>query len=153
VRSAPASVRLVEGEARRFGEIDLIARLGHGGMAEVFLAAPRARPAELVVLKRLKEDLDDSEHRAMFAEEARIMPLLQHPNIVRTTEVGEQLGRQYLALEFLDGLPLDQCSDSVSGLGASARRSTSSGSCSRGCTTRTSCVTPTAAPSSSSIET
>jgi hypothetical protein len=120
VRSAPASVRLVEGEARRFGEIDLIARLGHGGMAEVFLAAPRARPAELVVLKRLKEDLDDSEHRAMFAEEARIMPLLQHPNIVRTTEVGEQLGRQYLALEFLDGLPLDQCSDSVSGLGERA---------------------------------
>lgn len=120
VTMAPSSVRLVEGEARRFGEIDLIARLGHGGMAEVFLASRRDRPGDLVVLKRLKDDLDDPEHRSMFTEEARIMPLLQHPNIVRTTAAGEQDGRQYLSMEFLDGLPLDQCSPSVVQLGERA---------------------------------
>ncbi|NUP10098.1 MAG: protein kinase [Polyangiaceae bacterium] len=118
--SAPSSIRLVEGEARRWGGLDLIARLGHGGMAEVFLAARRERPAELIVVKRLKADLDDAEHRGMFAEESRIMPLLTHPNIVRTTEVGEEEGRQYLALEFLDGLTLDRCADKVTALGERA---------------------------------
>ncbi len=117
---APTSVRLVEGDARRFGEIDLIARLGHGGMAEVFLAAHKAKPSELLVLKRLKSDLDDPEHRAMFEDEARVMPLLTHPNIVRTVQAGEEAGQRYLAMEFLDGLPLDQCGPAVSKLGERA---------------------------------
>lgn len=120
VTSLPSSVRLIEGDARHFGDIDLIARLGHGGMAEVFLGAHRERPGDLLVLKRLKEDLDDAEHRAMFEDEARIMPLLVHPNIVRTTEVGEQLGRRYLAMEYLDGLPLNQCGHRVTALGERA---------------------------------
>lgn len=120
VTSLPSSVRLIEGDARHFGDIDLIARLGHGGMAEVFLGAHRDRPGDLLVLKRLKEDLDDAEHRAMFEDEARIMPLLIHPNIVRTTEVGEQLGRRYLAMEYLDGLPLNQCGHRVTALGERA---------------------------------
>lgn len=120
VTSLPSSVRLIEGDARHFGDIDLIARLGHGGMAEVFLGAHRDRPGDLLVLKRLKEDLDDAEHRAMFEDEARIMPLLVHPNIVRTTEVGEQLGRRYLAMEYLDGLPLNQCGHRVTELGERA---------------------------------
>jgi len=120
VTLAPTSVRIVEGAARRFGEIDLIARLGHGGMAEVFLASRRAKPAELLVLKRLKADLDDPEHRAMFEDEARVMALLAHPNIVRTVDAGEEAGQKYLALEFLDGLPLDQCREAVTALGERA---------------------------------
>ncbi|MFO0548191.1 MAG: protein kinase [Polyangiaceae bacterium] len=118
--AAPASVRLVEGAARRFGEIDLIARLGQGGMAEVFLATRRRKPTELLVLKRLKGDLDDPEHRAMFDDEAKIMPLLSHPNIVRTVAVGQEDGQRYLAMEFLDGLPLDQCAAAISRLGERA---------------------------------
>lgn len=111
---------MVEGDARRFGEIDLIARLGQGGMAEVFLASRRAKPAELLVLKRLKEDLNDPEHRSMFEDESRIMPLFNHPNIVRTVAAGEEDGRKYLAMEFLDGLPLDQCMEAVRELGQRA---------------------------------
>ncbi len=117
---APTTVRIVEGAAREFGEIDLIARLGHGGMAEVFLASRRAKPAELLVLKRLKADLDDAEHRAMFEDEARVMAMLAHPNIVRTVDAGEEAGQKYLALEFLDGLPLDQCGAAVTALGERA---------------------------------
>ena len=117
---APTTVRIVEGAAREFGEIDLIARLGHGGMAEVFLASRRSKPAELLVLKRLKADLDDPEHRAMFDDEARVMGMLAHPNIVRTVDAGEEAGQKYLALEFLDGLPLDQCGSAVTSLGERA---------------------------------
>src|SRR5687767_1044385 len=89
-------------------------------MAEVFLASRRAKPAELLVLKRLKSDLDDPEHRAMFEDEARVMAMLAHPNIVRTVDAGEEAGQKYLALEFLDGLPLDQCGRAVTALGERA---------------------------------
>lgn len=119
--TALTSVRVVEGEARLFGEFDLIAKLGRGGMAEAFLAAKRAKPAELVVVKRLTPDFaDDLDHRAMLEEEARIMPLFSHPNVVRTVEAGEQDGQAYLAMEFLDGLPLDQCFDAILALGREA---------------------------------
>lgn len=119
--TALTSVRVVEGEARLFGEFDLIAKLGRGGMAEAFLAAKRAKPAELVVVKRLTPDFaDDVDHRLMLEEEARIMPLFSHPNVVRTVEVGEQDGQAYLAMEFLDGLPLDQCADAIMPLGEPA---------------------------------
>ena len=119
--TALTSVRVVEGEARLFGEFDLIAKLGRGGMAEAFLAAKRSKPAELVVVKRLTPDLaDDVDHRLMLQEEARIMPLFSHPNVVRTVEVGEQDGQSYLAMEFLDGLPLDQCAEAITPLGEQA---------------------------------
>ncbi len=119
--TALTSVRVVDGEARLFGEFDLIAKLGRGGMAEAFLAAKRAKPAELVVVKRLTPDFaDDVDHRLMLEEEARIMPLFSHPNVVRTVEVGEQEGQAYLAMEFLDGLPLDQCADAIAPLGVEA---------------------------------
>lgn len=117
-----AVLRLVQEDQRRFGELDLLAKLGHGGMADVFLAAVRAKPSELVVLKRLKEDLLDAEHRSMFEDEARIMPQLSHPNVVRTLEYRAQEGWPYLAMEFLDGLPLDQCWQAVGDLGEIAVR-------------------------------
>lgn len=120
--ASKGSVRLVQDDQRRFGELDLLAKLGHGGMADVFLAAPRNKPSELVVLKRLKEDLLDAEHRSMFEDEARIMPQLSHPNVVRTIECGAQEGWPYLAMEFLDGLPLDQCGQAVAALGPLAVR-------------------------------
>jgi serine/threonine-protein kinase len=122
VTASKGSVRLVQDDQRRFGELDLLAKLGHGGMADVFLAAPRNKPSELVVLKRLKEDLLDAEHRSMFEDEARIMPQLSHPNVVRTLEYGSQDGWPYLAMEFLDGLPLDQCGSAVAALGVLAVR-------------------------------
>jgi serine/threonine-protein kinase len=56
----------------------------------------------------------------MLEEEARIMPLFSHPNVVRTVEVGEQEGQAYLAMEFLDGLPLDQCAEAIAPLGVEA---------------------------------
>ncbi len=117
-----AVLRLVQEDQRRFGELDLLAKLGHGGMADVYLAAVRAKPSELVVLKRLKEDLLDAEHRSMFEDEARIMPQLSHPNVVRTLEYRAQEGWPYLAMEFLDGLPLDQCWQAVGDLGEVAVR-------------------------------
>ena len=98
------------GEAT-FGKYRLIAELGHGGMADVFLAV-QAGPAgsgfhKLSVIKRLRQNLvEEPEFVEMLIEEARIAARLNHPNVVQTNEVG-QVGQQYfIAMEYLDGQPL-----------------------------------------------
>lgn len=94
-----------------FGKYKLIAELGHGGMADVFLAV-QAGPAgsgfrKLTVIKRLRQNLaEEPEFIAMLVDEARIAARLNHPNVVQTNEVGELNGQYFIAMEYLDGQPL-----------------------------------------------
>jgi serine/threonine-protein kinase len=94
-----------------FGKYRLIAELGHGGMADVFLAVVRG-PAglgfsKLLVVKKLRPNLvEDPEFVAMLIDEARIAARLNHPNVVQTIEVGEVEGQYFIAMEFLEGQPL-----------------------------------------------
>jgi serine/threonine-protein kinase len=95
------------------GKYRLVAELGHGGMADVFLAiveGPRGLGfAKLVVIKRLRPNLvDDPEFTSMLIDEARLAARLNHPNVVQTLEVGEASGHYYIAMEFLDGQPLQR---------------------------------------------
>lgn len=100
---SPASGKR-EAAASRF---ELIAELGRGGMATVYLARAKKRPEKLLVLKQLRADLaENPEFLAMFLEEARLAGKLSHPNIVETYEVGQDAGNYYIAMEFLDGLSL-----------------------------------------------
>ncbi len=97
--------------AAGFGKYRLIAELGHGGMAEVFLAIASG-PAgfnKLVVLKQIREQLaEDPEFLAMFLDEARLAARLNHPNVVQTNEVGEDGRRYFIAMEYLEGQPLNR---------------------------------------------
>jgi eukaryotic-like serine/threonine-protein kinase len=96
-------------QGRTLGKYRLIARLGQGGMAEVFLAVVQGDVGfnKLVVVKLLKPELmEETEHRAMFLDEGRLAARLNHPNIVQTNEV-QIVGEQYfIAMEYLDGQPL-----------------------------------------------
>jgi serine/threonine protein kinase len=98
------------GEAT-FGKYRLIAELGHGGMADVFLAVI-AGPVgsgftKLTVVKRLRQNLaDEPEFVEMLVDEARISARLNHPNVVQTNEVGSVGDQYFLAMEYLDGQPL-----------------------------------------------
>ncbi len=89
----------------------LIAELGHGGMAAVFLAVAQG-PAgfqKLVVLKQIRPNLaEDPEFLNMFLEEARLAARLSHPNIVQTNEIGQENGRYFIAMEYLEGQPLNR---------------------------------------------
>ncbi|HSN96790.1 MAG TPA: serine/threonine-protein kinase, partial [Candidatus Nanopelagicales bacterium] len=96
----------------RFGKYSLIASLGHGGMADVFLAAAQG-PAgfnKLQVIKRLRKAEIGDEHDVvtMFLDEARLAARLNHPNVVQTNEVGEADGEYFIAMEYLDGQPLNR---------------------------------------------
>src|SRR5437764_8727947 len=66
-----------------------------------------ARDVELdrpVALKRLAENLArDDELHARFLREARLAARLAHPNVVRVYDVGEENGRPFIALEYVEG--------------------------------------------------
>ena len=77
-------------------------------MAQVFLAVVRGLGGfnKLVVIKRLESD--DASFRRMFLDEARVAALLSHPNVVDTYEVSEHGGSYFIAMEYLDGQPLNK---------------------------------------------
>ncbi len=83
------------------------ARLGSGGMADVFLSVARGTAGfnRLAVVKRLRNPEDDA-HVEMFLDEARLAARLTHPNIVHTYEVGETNGKYFIAMEYLEGQAL-----------------------------------------------
>ena len=86
----------------------LLGALGHGGMADVYLAIADGPEGfrKLCVIKLLKASMaEDDEFRAMFLDEARLAARLNHPNVVQTFEVGELGGRLMLAMEYVEGQP------------------------------------------------
>ena len=86
-----------------------IAEIGHGGMAEVVLAQMRVGRGlkKLVVMKRIWSDLaNDPDFVSHFVREARIGARMNHPNIVQTFEVLEDLERPTVVMEYLDGQTL-----------------------------------------------
>jgi len=96
-------------DSKQIGKYRIIARLGKGGMATVFLcvAAGPVGFNKLLVLKLLRPELaDDDEFLAMFVDEARLAARLNHGNVVQTYEVGFEDGHHFLAMDFLDGQPL-----------------------------------------------
>lgn len=105
------SDRLSTHDATSVGKYKFIASLGGGGMADVYLAVVEgpARVKKLQVVKRLRRDyLDDPDHVEMFLDEARLAARLNHPNVVQTFEVSESEGEYFMAMEYLDGVPLNR---------------------------------------------
>ena len=87
---------------------EVLAMLGRGGMGVVYKAR-HLRLERLVALKMiLAGDLAEPEHVARFLTEARAVARLQHPNIVQIHEIGEQDGRHYFSMEFINGGSLDK---------------------------------------------
>jgi eukaryotic-like serine/threonine-protein kinase len=89
--------------ARVVGRYELVRPLGHGAMATVDLVhdVELDRP---VALKRLAENLArDGDLRRRFLREARLAARLAHPNVVRVFDVGEDGGRPFIAMEYVEG--------------------------------------------------
>ncbi len=89
----------------------LLARLGQGGMAEVYLAAWEVAPFvhRPVVIKRMHPHFNEDPRLVqMFLDEARLLTQLDHPHIVKTLEAGVIDGRCCIAMEYLEGQPLQR---------------------------------------------
>lgn len=80
--------------------------LGHGGMAQVYLAFDEKKREE-VAIKVMREDLmDDPEFVQRFATEARAAASLDHPNIVRVSDYGQDGDLRYIVQEYVRGSTL-----------------------------------------------
>jgi serine/threonine-protein kinase len=91
---------------RQLGRFELVARIGEGGMAEVFLARQRGprQFEKLVVVKLVHPQVAARpEFATMLLDEARIAALVKHPNCVDIYDLGEDDGTYFIAMEYLEG--------------------------------------------------
>ncbi|NVJ24786.1 MULTISPECIES: serine/threonine-protein kinase [Myxococcus] len=96
-------------EQEVMGKYVLHERVGAGGMAEVYRATycPEGGFQKQVALKRILPSFaDDDEFVTMFRREAELCSSLNHPNIVQVFDLGRHGGTYFLAMEFVDGMPL-----------------------------------------------
>src|SRR5215813_4405410 len=90
----------------RLGRYEVLSKLGAGAMGEVYLAHD-SNLSRTVALKVLPNDLASDEGRMLrFAQEARAISALNHPNIITIHEVDHVDSTHFIAVEFVKGLTL-----------------------------------------------
>jgi serine/threonine protein kinase len=88
---------------RVFGHYELVTLLGSGGMGDVYLAIDtRLQRKAAIKLIRTAHD-DDEQAAARFLREARTIAALDHPNICTLYEFGHVEGREFLAMQYIEG--------------------------------------------------
>lgn len=95
----------------RCGRYELLVRIGKGGMASVYLArvTGEAGFTRLYALKVMHPHLGEhAEFVDMLMDEARIASRLHHPNVVSTVDLGNDGGRYFMVMDYVEGVALDR---------------------------------------------
>ena len=103
------SARDGEQVSQTIGSYEILGRLGSGGMAEVFLARTLGEVGfeKRVAIKRMHPDLcREATHVQTFADEARLVAQLNHPNIVHVYAFERDGPSHYLVMEYIKGITL-----------------------------------------------
>ncbi|HVR18351.1 MAG TPA: protein kinase [Polyangiaceae bacterium] len=97
------SVELQSGS--RLGHYELLVQIGRGGMATVWVGRESSDVGDrLVAVKAMLPELAQRpEFRTMFLEEGQIVRAIDHPNVVKIHEVGEDRGILFMAMEWVQG--------------------------------------------------
>jgi serine/threonine-protein kinase len=95
----------------RFGRYELVSWLGRGGMAETWrarLVGDAGVTKPVLIKKVLPEYANDEAFISMFISEARISASMSHGNVAQVFDFGRVDGEYFLAMEFVDGQPLNR---------------------------------------------
>ena len=92
----------------RFGPYEVTAKIGEGGMGEVYQATD-TRLGRTVAIKVLPEHVSsDPDLKQRFEREARTVAALNHPHICTLYDIGQEGGTNFLVMEYLEGETLDE---------------------------------------------
>jgi serine/threonine protein kinase len=91
------------------GRYEIRSKIGAGGMGEVYLAQDTSELGRAVALKIVPAEVaKDKDRLQRFAQEARTVSNLNHPNILTIYEFGQTDSASFIATEFVDGVTLRQ---------------------------------------------
>jgi predicted Ser/Thr protein kinase len=99
-----------KGGPRAFGKYSILRELGRGGMGVVYEAVDtqlnRKVALKLLIVRPSTDPARADQERQRFSREAQMAAKLKHPGVVTLFEAGEIQGKRYLAMEVIDGQPL-----------------------------------------------
>jgi serine/threonine protein kinase/WD40 repeat protein len=93
---------------QKLGHFDVIARLGRGGMGEVYLGYESGLDRRVAIKVLPAEMARDPDLVRRFRAEATAAARLIHPNIIQIHFIGEDAGHQFFAMQYVEGLSLAQ---------------------------------------------
>src|SRR3989441_2330120 len=91
----------------KLGRYEIRSKVGEGGMGEVYLAEDTQLGRRVAIKLLPPETLSDEQARMRLVREAQAAAKLDHPNICAIYEVGEEVGRSFIAMQYVEGETLD----------------------------------------------
>jgi TolB-like protein/Tfp pilus assembly protein PilF len=92
----------------KLGHYEITAKLGEGGMGEVYRATDTKLGREVALKVLPAEMASDSERLERFRREAKALAALDHPGIVTVYSVEDADGVHFLTMQLVEGQPLDK---------------------------------------------
>lgn len=101
--------KLLEKKYKGFflGSYKFLRKIGEGGMGKVYLAEHTALDRRCAIKVLPRSLMKDTSHLERFRLEARALAQLDHKNIVRIYDIGEERGVPYIVMEYVEGRNLD----------------------------------------------
>jgi len=111
--SGNAGASSTPADERRMGAYQLLEKIGHGGMGEVYRAVRvDGQYHKEVAIKLIRSGLESSSLVERFCNERQILALLDHPNIARLLDGGAtREGVPYLVMDLIEGVSIDRYCD------------------------------------------
>src|SRR5919108_4409223 len=92
----------------KLGRYEIRSKLGEGGMGEVYLARDTQLDRDVAIKVLPAQIARDQQRLHRFLQEARAAAALSHPNIAHIYEIGEADSGYFIAMEYIEGTPLDK---------------------------------------------
>lgn len=101
-----ANVEIKDGE--NIGAYRIVRKVGEGGMGEVYQAWDESLNRAVAIKIMNEKSTQEPEAIERFRAEGRVLARLRHPNIVGLYAQGEHQGCPYMAMEFIEGMTVDE---------------------------------------------